>query len=86
MAPPKTETALRVAISLFLVVVGLVGLSLAQNPWHCDNTNAEEVQNNPIGTCACEGHLWVAPDCKEGFFCYNSTGYGCSLVSTRSTY
>ena len=56
------------------------GVTLAQNPWHCDNTNAIERQNNPIGTCACEGHLWIAPGCQEGFFCYNSTGYGCSLV------
>ena len=43
----------------------------------------EVLQSNPIvnGTCDCGSHLWLADGCQEGYFCYDTSGFGCYMVS-----
>lgn len=41
---------------------------------------AEPSSENPIGTCACEGHLWIDAGCHQGYWCEDTTGTGCILV------
>ena len=31
--------------------------------------NPEDVTDNPLGTCRCNGELWVAEGCSFGFVC-----------------
>lgn len=72
---------LSLAFGLAVAAASFLASASAQNPWHCDNVNAEVKQGNPLGTCACEGHLWIAPGCQEGFFCHDASGEGCYLVN-----
>ena len=32
----------------------------------------EDITNNPLGTCRCDGELWLAEGCKYGFYCDSS--------------
>lgn len=41
---------------------------------------AETSTENPIGTCACAGHLWIDSGCHQGYWCEDTTGKGCVLV------
>ena len=50
-------------------------------PLECRDNNTYYSSANPLGTCACEGHLWVGDDCKEGFYCLTEdTQQGCYIV------
>ena len=35
-----------------------------------------EVTENPLGTCRCNGELWVAEGCAYGFYCDDSKPIG----------
>ena len=45
------------------------------NPPVCQNS--VELFENPIGTCTCEGQIWVEPGCKKAFYCLDLEGHGC---------
>ena len=66
-------------VLLFLFL--LFGAVLAQE-FSCDE-GSEEREENPIGTCACDGHLWVSQGCKEGYFCIEREGRGCYKVGFK---
>eukprot|EP00095_Tigriopus_kingsejongensis_P010353 maker-scaffold1185_size56580-snap-gene-0.14 protein:Tk10353 transcript:maker-scaffold1185_size56580-snap-gene-0.14-mRNA-1 annotation:"uroporphyrin-iii c-methyltransferase" len=36
----------------------------------------EKVGSNPLGTCRCDGELWVNKDCSQGFYCNGSLAEG----------
>ena len=65
----------------------LFGLTLAAEvEWDrdslCDETDDNFLRVNPLGTCICEGHLYVSEDCTEGFYCSKeNTQEGCYKVS-----
>ena len=35
-----------------------------------------EADGNPLGTCRCNGELWLAEGCKYGFICDDSVDIG----------
>ena len=39
--------------------------------------NAERRTENPLGSCACPGHLWIGPGCEDGYWCEDTLGNGC---------
>ncbi|TRY74637.1 hypothetical protein TCAL_15615, partial [Tigriopus californicus] len=45
-----------------------------------DCQGGNQVTQNPIGTCVCEGQLYVTNDCSEGFYCIDTLGNGCHKV------
>ena len=65
-----------VTVAAIFMAFGLAGAAI-----NCDH--GMETQGNPLGTCACDGHLWVAPNCTEGFFCYDTQANGCHIVRAR---
>ena len=62
-------------------VLFLVAFPLATGEW-C--LGAEPSTENPIGTCACAGHLWIDAGCHQGYWCEDTTGKGCLLVNQFS--
>ena len=40
-----------------------------------------EVNNNPLGTCGCEGELWVSRGCSFGFYCNSSLPKGGEILN-----
>ena len=46
----------------------------------CTLTDSEYRTENPIGTCACDGQVWVGANCLEGFWCEDMSGSGCYKV------
>ena len=46
----------------------------------CSTSGSTYEDSNPIGTCACDGQLWVAEGCREGFWCEDTSGSGCYKV------
>ena len=46
----------------------------------CNATSPNHLDYNPIGTCNCDGHLWISEDCTEGFYCLDTDGNGCYKV------
>ena len=57
-------------------------LALLASAWAqtapCDN--AERRDENPLGSCACAGHLWIGPGCEDGYWCEDELGNGCYKV------
>ena len=43
--------------------------------------NPEDVTTNPLGTCRCNGELWVSEGCRYGFFCDDSEDIGGILLT-----
>lgn len=41
--------------------------------------NPDDVTENPLGTCRCDGELWVSEGCSYGFYCNSSSPIGGSL-------
>ena len=60
--------ALLCAISL--VAVGNPSAALAPVP------NPDDVTSNPLGSCNCNGQLWVSEGCSYGFYCDDTTDIG----------
>ena len=76
-------------LALFLASVGLANASYAApdetDPQIvCDKSSDNYINSNPLGTCQCQGHLWVSESCREGFYCVgeNDAQDGCYVVST----
>jgi len=61
----------RVAVVLTLTLLGLA------SALECEQSGSEYRDSNPIGTCACDGQVWVAPGCLEGYWCEDTSGSGC---------
>lgn len=68
---------------LLLVSASTLAVVRGQGVFECDE-GSEERDENPIGTCACDGHLWVSQGCKEGYFCIEREGKGCYKVSKKN--
>ena len=79
MAASKTFAAL-------LLLLSLTKLALATSPSIlCQPGDEGYLTSNPLGTCQCDGHLYVTEDCKEGFFCASAEGEGCYIVKIVPT-
>lgn len=65
---------------LALAALMLLSFSSAGSGEITDCGDGEIRDKNPIGTCICDQHLWVAPGCREGYFCIDTTGKGCYKV------
>ena len=70
----------------FFVLLALIfGSALADDPVEgCTASNEESRTKNPLGECACAGHLFVTEDCLEGYYCYDTEGNGCYKVKLAS--
>ncbi len=57
------------------------------NQDYCADDISVSLAFNPLGSCSCENHTWVAPDCKSAYFCndYPNSEKGCLLVSVLFT-
>ena len=73
--------------TLALLLLGLCPLALAADlttvPVNCEPGNDDYLNVNPLGTCNCPGHLWVAESCRAGFYCPDGKGTsaGCYKVN-----
>ena len=66
-------------LAVILAVLSCL-LNLVQSEFHCNNGTL--IENNPLGTCVCDQHLWIGHRCEEGFWCQDTSGYGCHIVSS----
>lgn len=60
---------MKVFSALLLLVLGSMGQALETTPVNCEPGNPDYLNVNPLGTCFCPGHLWVAENCRAGFYC-----------------
>ena len=72
--------ASKLACFLALLAVSSHATATMDTEIICDETVEGYSTINPIGTCACEGHLYVGEDCSEGYYCVDTTGKGCYKV------
>ena len=51
-------------------------------PWRpCNNYTEQILSSNPLGECECANHFFMkGPECKQGFWCFDTSGAGCYLV------
>lgn len=75
-------TAMRSFLPLTILALALASApSSAQLVDFCEDGESVHLPFNPIGTCSCEGHTWVAEGCQSAFFCEEEgTSNGCYLV------
>ena len=67
-------------LTFFLLLLPVLGLANEL----CSPTDTNYEFHNPIGTCGCEGHLWVAEGCQAAFYCIDSlSNEGCYKVRTK---
>ena len=43
--------------------------------------NPDEVIENPLGNCRCNGELWIAEGCRYGFICNDDEDIGGEYIS-----
>ena len=40
----------------------------------------EDVTSNPLGTCRCNGEIWISEGCTYGFYCDDTKDIGGELL------
>lgn len=46
--------------------------------------NPENITDNPLGTCRCNGELWVSEGCSYGFYCNDTMEIGGELKTCEA--
>ena len=72
------------SLCALILVLSLTNTNVIEGQITSCGPNAEQRNENPIGTCICDQHLWVAPGCREGYFCIDTTGLGCYKVNIHT--
>ena len=77
------------ADSRILVKCPVGGFDLCPSTEVAPIPNPDDVTSNPLGTCRCNGELWVSEGCSYGFYCDDTKEIGgelktCEPVSFKS--